>query len=623
MGFRSRTGWEPIRIAKENQDCLVALVPWGPGSRFNFFAALDGHGRHGHICAIFIAEKVVAYLKRSLVALASDKTIATCLFKAILSAERKLEKIEQMDFSLSGSTGVFVLIHGTTLFCANVGDSRAILGRVVNNKATGLRKMNGNVAAASTVSTVGAGRIGMGLGNNNIGSNKSNVVARSNATLHHNLNRPIIAKDYVPVPLSFDQKPSRADEKARLLERGARVDSWESIDVGEERVWLPNTRIPGLAVSRSFGDLVLKPYGVNAVPEIYKVDLCRDDNFIVMASDGIFEFMSNDEVASIVGKWRDNGSAQDAAEELVRKALERWIDDDSVIDDISCVVVFMDVKMADVTDPQIPQLVPLKVGRLDNVSTSNDDDLDHAHRASDLVGTVADVDTHHVVSVGQIHNEVGDIERERSAVKKRQRWTVSIDANTDMQARDVGANAQQQQGQGHVQEQTRVQEQEQEQEHMMDDDFADDEGEDFDDDDDELDDDGDDVGGMHGLAGDEREKRRAVSMRTPGTKRMGMNPLRDEALLEKLKAIELVTPTMSAADSQQPHLHLHQHQTHNNSLQHERKRAHHHAHGHRTMGSSNATAAAANKSNSDSDIKDGSSAKNSALSQRFDEPRLL
>lgn len=330
MGFRSRTGWEPIRVTKENQDCLVALVPWGPGSRFNFFAALDGHGRHGHRCAIFIAERVVSYLKRHLVPLASHDMVANAMHRAIAYAERRLEAYEALDFSLSGSTGVFVLVHGTSLFCANVGDSRAILGREAP-KGRPRRSMTH--------------------------SDPDDLVSsRSRGASHPN-------RQYVSVPLSFDQKPMRADEKERLLACGARVDAWESIDVGEERVWLPDVRTPGLAVSRSFGDLILKPYGVNATPEVYSLELCEEDRFLVMGSDGVFEFISTEEVTEIVGRWRDNGSAQDAAEELVRCATDRWIDDDSVIDDISCVVVFMNVVAPEVATPQEPQFVQTKGGR--------------------------------------------------------------------------------------------------------------------------------------------------------------------------------------------------------------------------------------------------------------------
>lgn len=344
MGFRSRTGWEPIRATKENQDCLIALVPWGPNSTYNLFAALDGHGRHGHQCAIFIAQKVIYYLERTLLrsTINPDKdSIARTLHKAIIYAERKLESPNMpIDFQLSGSTGVFTLIHGCTLFCANVGDSRAIIGREIESHVVhGRRSQADGFAPEHTSKPL----MKKSLSNSNT----------------------VRTVRYAPVAVSIDQKPSRPDEKERLLAAGARVDAWEGIDVGQERVWLQKARIPGLAVSRSFGDILVKEYGVSAIPEIYQLELCEEDRFIVLASDGVFEFMSSVEVIEVVGRMRDASTCQEAAEELVRISTERWIEDDSVIDDISCIVVYMNVIATEVSGAREPFLVEISKGTAD------------------------------------------------------------------------------------------------------------------------------------------------------------------------------------------------------------------------------------------------------------------
>lgn len=349
LGFRSRTGWEPIRAVKENQDCLVALVPWGPNSRYNLFAALDGHGRNGHQCAIFVAQKFVGYLNRYLAEDSDMKHIANTMHKACAYAERKLESPSvPVDYQLSGSTGVFVLVHGTTLFCANVGDSRAVLGR---------EKQRTSNSAGSHSKSSGHER------------------PMSEHTLKHTRKRVhganLVQPDYIAVALSVDQKPSRPDEKERLLQAGARVDAWDCVDVGEDRVWLPEARTPGLAVSRSFGDLLVKRYGVDCTPEVHTLELCEDDRFMVMASDGVFEFVSSEEVVDVVGRWRERGSAQEAAEELVKLATERWIDDDSVIDDISCVVVFMNVVSPKVLEPKDPVHIETDISSVDGSGEVN------------------------------------------------------------------------------------------------------------------------------------------------------------------------------------------------------------------------------------------------------------
>jgi serine/threonine protein phosphatase PrpC len=59
------------------------------------------------------------------------------------------------------------------------------------------------------------------------------------------------------------------------------------------RVWLKNEDTPGLAMSRSFGDSMACRVGVNAVPEVKMFELQQDDKIIVLASDGVWEFLEN------------------------------------------------------------------------------------------------------------------------------------------------------------------------------------------------------------------------------------------------------------------------------------------------------------------------------------------
>lgn len=53
-------------------------------------------------------------------------------------------------------------------------------------------------------------------------------------------------------------------------------------------------------MSRSMGDRVAHSVGVTADPEVMEFTLGLHDKFIVIASDGVWEFLSNDDVAEIV-----------------------------------------------------------------------------------------------------------------------------------------------------------------------------------------------------------------------------------------------------------------------------------------------------------------------------------
>jgi len=63
---------------------------------------------------------------------------------------------------------------------------------------------------------------------------------------------------------------------------------------GPKRVWLKNKQVPGLAMTRSIGDMSASSVGVTAEPEI-KIfpNLSPSDKFIVIASDGIWDRLTN------------------------------------------------------------------------------------------------------------------------------------------------------------------------------------------------------------------------------------------------------------------------------------------------------------------------------------------
>jgi serine/threonine protein phosphatase PrpC len=69
--------------------------------------------------------------------------------------------------------------------------------------------------------------------------------------------------------------------------------------VGPLRVWLKNEEIPGLAMTRSFGDQIAASVGVLAEPEITEWKFTNEDKFLILASDGVWEFIESEEVKFI------------------------------------------------------------------------------------------------------------------------------------------------------------------------------------------------------------------------------------------------------------------------------------------------------------------------------------
>uniref|UniRef100_A0A5B7B4T0 protein-serine/threonine phosphatase n=1 Tax=Davidia involucrata TaxID=16924 RepID=A0A5B7B4T0_DAVIN len=152
--------------------------------------------------------------------------------------------------------------------------------------------------------------------------------------------RAVLCRGKVPVPLSVDHKPNREDERARIEVAGGKVIQWDGF------------RVSGvLAMSRSIGDRYLEPY-VIPDPEMMFVPRAKEDECLILASDGLWDVMKNDEVCDVARRrillWhKRNGAslpaergegvdpaAQDAADYLSRLALQRGSNDN-----ISVIVV--------------------------------------------------------------------------------------------------------------------------------------------------------------------------------------------------------------------------------------------------------------------------------------------
>ena len=163
-----------------------------------------------------------------------------------------------------------------------------------------------------------------------------------------------------PVQLTFDQKPDLPEEKARVLACGGKVDRIKNCHnqpVGPFRVFDSAGQYPGISVSRALGDTQLKDSGIISEPVSSIHCLSDNDYFVVVASDGIWDVMDNEDVIYFVENYRNackrkvrdsvqghlvNAGNSCIAQMLCEEARVRWFsliqDQDVNIDDISCVV---------------------------------------------------------------------------------------------------------------------------------------------------------------------------------------------------------------------------------------------------------------------------------------------
>lgn len=128
--------------------------------------------------------------------------------------------------------------------------------------------------------------------------------------------RSIASKKGAVEQLSFDHKPSNEDETRRIIAAGG---------------WVEFNRVNGnLALSRALGDFCFKKNEsksaeeqiVTALPDVIIKDLTPDHEFIVLACDGIWDVLSNQEVIDFVrARIAQNMAPEQVCEELLTRCL--------------------------------------------------------------------------------------------------------------------------------------------------------------------------------------------------------------------------------------------------------------------------------------------------------------
>ncbi|KAH6783849.1 Protein phosphatase 2C family protein [Perilla frutescens var. hirtella] len=261
-----------------NQDCAIIYEGYGVEDGA-FCAVFDGHGKNGHIVSKIVRNRLPSLLlsQRNSIAKISPSTHNSKLgsdqlgqdknflrwkdacVSAFKAVDREIKFLNTLDCSCSGTTASVVIKQGEDLIIANLGDSRAVLGT----------------------------------------RTESGIIA---------------------VQLTTDLKPGVPSEAERIRKCNGRVLALKE-EPHIQRVWLPYDDSPGLAMSRAFGDFVLKNNGIICIPDVTYHRLTPDDTFLVLASDGVWDVLSNEQVMSIVAAAH---SEEGAAQAVVDAALASW-----------------------------------------------------------------------------------------------------------------------------------------------------------------------------------------------------------------------------------------------------------------------------------------------------------
>jgi serine/threonine protein phosphatase PrpC len=126
-----------------------------------------------------------------------------------------------------------------------------------------------------------------------------------------------------PIQMSIDQKPTNVDEIKRIASLGGTITNNLGV-----------ARVNGvLAVSRAFGNRKLRKV-IRPDIEMMQRELTREDDFLVMASDGLWDVLRNKDVCDLCYSMANTHRCQQISEELVHNALAR-----GSMDNVTCIVV--------------------------------------------------------------------------------------------------------------------------------------------------------------------------------------------------------------------------------------------------------------------------------------------
>ncbi|XP_077224662.1 putative protein phosphatase 2C 2 [Tasmannia lanceolata] len=129
--------------------------------------------------------------------------------------------------------------------------------------------------------------------------------------------RVVLSRKGVANALTIDHRVERKDERIRIENSGGYVNCFNG-------VW----RVQGsLAVSRAIGDLHLKQWVISE-PEINKIQLTTDCEFFIMASDGLWDKVSNQEAVNVVLKHKNS---IESCKKLVDISCSRGNNDDITV----------------------------------------------------------------------------------------------------------------------------------------------------------------------------------------------------------------------------------------------------------------------------------------------------
>ncbi|EGC39845.1 hypothetical protein DICPUDRAFT_44948 [Dictyostelium purpureum] len=225
VGKSEMTGKRPTM-----EDRMVAYGRFRNNPESELYCIFDGHG--GRAASDFAADNIYRIFSENL---DSNLTPEESFIKTYQTISSQIAP-----WPFIGTTAASVYINENKVYVANVGDTRVVLGKIVDNKIITER-------------------------------------------------------------LTFDHRPVEDSERERIVKAGGTV---------------LNGRVNGmLAVSRALGDSFLNPFVISE-PHLQSFSITKDDKFLILACDGVWDLVSDEEAVQIISENPDPNKSSEILRDL-------------------------------------------------------------------------------------------------------------------------------------------------------------------------------------------------------------------------------------------------------------------------------------------------------------------
>lgn len=326
IGTYTCRGMENSKL-KPNQDYACYSQPFAGIGGTALFVVCDGHGRHGDDVSQEVLNSLIFELEEQAEGMLHEPghTIATS-FVAVndhlhaMSMEEEL----QVDARDSGACAVLAFLSG------------AYTGGSLSPRP--LRSIDLALLTRLPPSPVPPSPTGSQLWIGGVGDCRA-ILGTSD------VNGGIITQ-----PLSVDHAVDLPAERTRMEAAGGHIREGFHDEDGEylaAKVYedeYNERKGPGLSVSRALGDLTAVDVGLIPNPQLAYHKVNADDQYLILASDGVWTFLESDEVMQMAHLSFEKGKpAQEACKAIIARSARQWQrhEGTNYRDDITVIVVHL------------------------------------------------------------------------------------------------------------------------------------------------------------------------------------------------------------------------------------------------------------------------------------------